>query len=554
MLGGTRPYRILLPPAYAESKTRYPVLYWLTGYEQSSPEREAEFASYVASHDLIVIQAGPVETTGDYPLYIPELIDHVDRTLRTAAGREHRGVTGFGGAGFAAWLFAAKFPDLFASASNFDGPTEASAGPRDFSVEYRQDDAYADLESVRTRLVASAYGPLAFYHRRLDSIWRYTLPGHQTAALDAAALPQTLDFHMTAFHFTPPPPATFTHSDPWPNFSVWGWEVVSSRKQPGFTLLENASAAGFRSSVREWLPDGAVLSSVRLSITSPRIAPPGAVRTVTYIRLRDGNVRRANQKADARGRFTFDLDGDLYEVGIAAPQVPVIAASGYDLVGEPWATAGQPVKLRVRFWNKGSGRFVAGDVNWESPGEAVRVEPASSRLFALATGESGYLTVTAVPSDPAQTMLRLVTGVGPSRFVFDVPLFPAASPPPVFRIADGASVEVYQHAVERTQQAFGAGNGDGHASPGETFAILVPDGEWLRAAELFGANPCIDDSLRGSDLWDYFDRSGASARYSLPTISRDCAPGTPIRMLARILMPDYRYRYYTIQFPVWYAN
>jgi hypothetical protein len=65
-------------------------------------------------------------------------------------------------------------------------------------------------------------------------------------------------------------------------------------------------------------PGGAALPEVKLSITSPRLYTPGAVYPVTYIRLRDGKVRRATQKADARGRLSFDLDGDAYEIGIGA--------------------------------------------------------------------------------------------------------------------------------------------------------------------------------------------------------------------------------------------
>jgi hypothetical protein len=549
---------VLLPASYFLSQTRYPVVYWLTAYEQSTDEREAEFVRYAATHDVIVVQSGPAETSGDFPLYLPELIEYIDKTFRTAANREHRAITGFAAAGFAAFLLAGKYPDLFVSASASGGPTEATAGPRDFGVEYRLDDMYANLSGLRTRLVLPPSDSLDFYHRRLEAAWASVRAGHQTVRLDSAApgagIAETLDFHLESFRAPLARTAAFDHADPWPNFAVWGWQVASERRQPGFTVLENVGPQGFRSAVREWLPSGALLEKVRLSIVSPPLAKPGAVRTVTYLRLRDGKVRRASQKADARGRLTFDLDGDLYEVGISAAPAPLVAAAGYELLGAGWAAAGQPLRLRVRFSNKGTARFAAGDVKWESPNPSVRFEPPTSRLFALAPGETGALAVSVHAGVTAPALLRVTAAVGASRVSFDIPIFPEAPPPPVFRIADGADAEVYQHAVERTDQAFGSGNGDGHAAPGETFAILIPDGEWLRAAELFGADPCIDNTLRGSDSWDAFDRSGASAPFSLPTLSKTCTPGKTVRMLARILLPSYEYRYYTIEFPVWYAR
>ena len=138
----------------------------------------------------------------------------------------------------------------------------------------------------------------------------------------ASPLAETLDFHLDAFAHPLPKPAAFSHADPYPNFGVWDWEVVSDRRRPAFTVLENVSRAGFRSTVREWIPAGAALPEVKLSITSPRLYTPGAVYPVTYIRLRDGKLRRATQKADARGRLSFEIDGDAYEIGIGAAAGP----------------------------------------------------------------------------------------------------------------------------------------------------------------------------------------------------------------------------------------
>ena len=484
---GTRSYRVFLPPAYAGSGKRYPVIYWFHGYEPSNQQRDVEIANYVAAHDVIVVDEGPVETTGLFPSYFPELASYIDKTLRTIPNRDHRAVTGFAMGGFMAYWIAGEYPDLVSSASSFMGFTEASVGPPGFDVENRLDDLYGNYDAMRTRLVTGTRDFLQFYHRRLNSVWLYARSGHETENFDAdhgaPGISKTLDFHMQAFANPLPKPAMFGHADVYPNFAVWGWEVVSSRRQPGFTVLENVSAKGFRSAVRQWIPGGATIPAVKLSIASAPLYPPASSHAVMYIRLRDGNVRRAVQKADAQGRLNFDLDGDAYEVGVSAE--PLLTVEGYAIEDAAWATAGQPVKLRVKFWNKGQVRSGTSTIQWESPNPDVKFGVASSRLFGLGPGESATLPVTVTVADPARAMVKIFAVEGGNRMAFEVPLFPPAQSVQNFHIADGQTLEAYRRAVERTEVTLGEGNGDGHAAPGESFAVLLPDGEFLRAAELF---------------------------------------------------------------------
>ena len=580
VLGGPRTYQVLLPPAYTTSKKRYPVIYWFHGYEQSNQEREEETSTYVAAHDVIVVNTGPVETQGSYPLYFPELVDQIDKTLRTIPDRDHRAVTGFAVGGFMAFWMAGKYPDLVSSASNFNGVPEAPVGPRDLDVEYNLDDQFNNYDGVRTRLVTGEPDSAQFYHRRMNGIWQSVQAAHTTENFDpehaTQAIPKTLDFHLQSFASPLPKPGAFSHADVYPNFAVWGWEVVSDRRQPGFTMLENVSNKGFRSSVREWVPGGAALPKVKLSIASARIYLPGSPHSVTYIRLRDGNVRKAVQKADAQGRLSFELDGDAYEVGIS--DGPLLAVAGYEVADEAWATAGKPVHLRVKFWNMGVAPSAAMTVQWESASPGVTFEFLASRLFALKPGESQVVPVTLTVADETRPMVRIfaVEGAvapavgmpvhraaargGPAadtrnRMPLDVTLYPPAESTLDFHIADGRAFKVYQHGVQITEVTFGEGNRDGHAAPGESFAVLLPEGEALRAAELFTNDACVDDTPRGDDSWNDYDHAGASVRYSLPTIRPDCPPGHVVHMLARIWIPNapnHQARYAALEFPVWW--
>jgi hypothetical protein len=504
-----------------------------------------------------VVNSGPIETTGVYPMYFPELVMQVDGTTRTLADRGHRAVSGYLAGGFYAFLMAGKYPDLVSSASSFLGPTEYSVGPKGFDTEYNLEDFYQNYEAVRTRLVTESGHSLRFYHRRLNDFWKVARDGHETEHFDSTEctpeLPKTFDFHMNAFAHPSPAPAAFHHADAYPNFTVWGWEVASARRRPGVTILENASITGFRSAVREWMPGGALMPDVKLSVASAPVYPPNSSHMVTYLRLRDGFVRRSPVRADAHGRVNFELDGDAYQVGISAS--PLVTMTGYEIMDAAWATSGEPVKLQARFANVGAGPSRPMDIRWEAPDEGVAIDPGASHLGALAPGESAVVTVTFKSPDPKRTFLRFAANLGAAHVPGGVALFPHADATKVFQIADGKSAEVMRRGVSTAVVELGEGNGDGHAAPGETFAVLIPDGEFLRAAELITNDPCLDVSVRASDNWTDYDHSGASAKYSLAKVRKDCEPGYVMHVLARVLLPrapDHQPWYLSLEIPVWY--
>jgi hypothetical protein len=282
---------------------------------------------------------------------------------------------------------------------------------------------------------------------------------------------------------------------------------------------------------------------------------PHSAHPATFIHLADGKLRRSTLKADAQGRLTFDLDGDAWEVGVGVE--PVIAIAGYEPVGASWATAGKPVTLRLKLWNKGGGRMTTIPVQLESPNPGVKFDTAPAKLFGLAPGESVVIPVTFTVADPARSIVKLVAVAASAHLALEVPLYPAAQATKDFQIADGRTLTVFQRATQKAPLSLGDGNGDGFAAPGERFAILLPDGDAYRAAEIFTSDPCVDASIRVSDTWVDYDHSGASVKYSLPRIQPTCQPGTVIHMLARVIVPnapDHQMRYYALEFPVWYRN
>src|SRR5258705_10479572 len=112
----------------------------------------------------------------------------------------------------------------------------------------------------------------------MTAIWRFPGLHHETDRIEfdhgPPSMAKTLDFHLKAFTNPLPKPATWSHTDVYPFFDVWGWSVASNRRSPGFTVLENVSKLGFRSSVREWVPDGSAMPRVKLWLSTARLCLP----------------------------------------------------------------------------------------------------------------------------------------------------------------------------------------------------------------------------------------------------------------------------------------
>lgn len=130
-------YGIYLPPQYADTKntkTRFPVVYYLHGGRPGSEAKAVALSEYihkaisnqqVSPMIYVFVNGGPVshynlpdrEQAMGEDVFIKELIPHVDAKYRTIAHRNGRGLEGFsqGGRGTARIMF--KYPELFCSAA-----------------------------------------------------------------------------------------------------------------------------------------------------------------------------------------------------------------------------------------------------------------------------------------------------------------------------------------------------------------------------------------------------------------------------------------------------
>jgi hypothetical protein len=117
---------------------------------------------------------------------------------------------------------------------------------------------------------------------------------------------------------------------------------------------------------------------------------------------------------------------------------------------------------------------------------------------AIAPGQSTEIALTVTVRDPKRAIVKIVAVQGDTRMPVEIPLFPPAKPFPDFRIADGQSVRIYQHATEKVQLTLGDGNGDDlcvHSSSTVVVAVAIERTGDLDVTNKFACKPTLVEAL-----------------------------------------------------------
>ncbi len=140
-------YAILLPQDYEHESRRYPVVYYLHGGRPGNETKGIKIAEYLVKyrreHDLAPViyvfnNGGPVSHYNvpaqvgvpgkpdalGADIFIKEFIPYIDRTYRTIAKREARGLEGFSQGGRGTMRLSLRYPELFASVAAGGGGFE----------------------------------------------------------------------------------------------------------------------------------------------------------------------------------------------------------------------------------------------------------------------------------------------------------------------------------------------------------------------------------------------------------------------------------------------
>jgi enterochelin esterase-like enzyme len=153
ILGRDVNYAVYLPPDYAVSTRRYPVVYLLHGYTDNESgwiqfgEVNAAADRAIADREIppmiIVMPDGGVTWyINDHQnkvrfedMFVQEFIPHIDASYRTRPEREFRGVAGLSMGGWGTLVSAMRHPDLFAACAAFS----AAVWPDDEILSMKQD-------------------------------------------------------------------------------------------------------------------------------------------------------------------------------------------------------------------------------------------------------------------------------------------------------------------------------------------------------------------------------------------------------------------------------
>lgn len=585
VFGETRNYRVFLPPGYDAARSKkYPVIYFFHGWSQryfgsSNPYGDFDkgednggdnIANFVSGHEVIVVKAdgynrspdevyyvrpynvSPVETYRQFPIYFPELVDHIDTHYRTIADRNHRGIAGLSMGGFMTFWIGGKYPHLLSAAGNFCGSPEFEAGPKDFPIEYRHLDMYKNYEGMKVRL---HYGDKDFirgYHADLNRVWPQVMDNYDYKVFDAAhstcGMGEMLGFILKTFKNPPAVPSRWHHTDVYPVFSVWDYNFMTDRTQPGFTVIENVERRGFRSAVRSFLPDGELMPSVAMTVTTPAIYGKNEEYVINDLDTRTSRITQRIIRSDNDGRLIIALDGSSHEIGINSKTDEAnLAITSVDLQARGWATAGEVTPVVLTILNKGlsaSGKIQA---TLSATRPSARVVKGDVTIGSIPVNKTEGISVSFVVNVDTVEVERFRLSLRDDKQnewvqFFEIRFQRKLNALKDFVIADGKTFAVADAGNSMDTLELGRGNGDGVANPGESIVILVRDQGKLWRTDLTGKDPHVNArgiNIRKSDSWSSFDHVGASAKYDVPLISSDCPQNHRVQFAVEYWLPEY---------------
>src|SRR4051794_25440130 len=318
-LPGPATIRILLPDGF-DPQRRYPVFYLLHGTSGGAADWtvSGDAEKTTAHRPLIVVMpdiALDVDGGGwctNWPngryrwetFHIDQLIPFVDANLRTTPARRGRAIAGLSQGGFCSMSYAARHPDLFATALSYSGAPDiawdkdaaigatAIINATEFGLDGEPPNSmFGDRVSNEINWAAHDPATLAPNLRATrmylwtgngqpgpydgsspnpgamaieGAVWR---DSHDfEARLDSLGIPSFFDDYGPGTHSWPywtrdlqqsigPLTEAFAHPSPTPSsisytsaddaYSVYGWQVTTHRTAREFSALDDASCRGF---------------------------------------------------------------------------------------------------------------------------------------------------------------------------------------------------------------------------------------------------------------------------------------------------------------------
>jgi enterochelin esterase-like enzyme len=529
VFGHPKSYRLYLPDGYATSNKRYPVMYFFHGWGGRHFKDDNALLNYEGIKPLVdkyqvilVMWDGNIDTTEPRPYntgnhndvkfdvqekdYFPELVAHIDASYRTLTDRQHRGIIGFSMGGFMSFFLAGKYPDKVIAAVSLAGSPEFFIGYPANHTLYPVRYTFKNLSDVNIRLHNGDSDILYYLNDEVAmgakwegidlDYWKFH-GGHMIDKTGETKVFETaMQFVAGAFakdSSRPRPRQGWSHYDLYPTFSVWGYDVVTNKKTPGYIFLKNADKKGFGLYTHQWLPDGPSLGVDSILITTAPLYKAGKDYRVTVYDIKTGKLATSTKQADAAGRLSLFYNSTTTQTGIYKD------SDGASFVLLDYTTArqtrylhsGKVNRLSLRLLNRG-GELLPGkiSVSLSTKDNAIKIiQPA---VAVSLTSKDRVITLPAYSiqcnkqppphAEPPQIKFTITIKSGSQVFTDDV-VVPVLYESPRFD-----SIQVNDKPTTRGTTN---GNGDGIADAGENIALttgthrlrLYTEDKWVLAQE-----------------------------------------------------------------------
>ena len=572
VFGHPKAYRLYLPEGYEADNRRYPVVYFFHGWGGRHFKDDNARLDYAALQQLVnkyrvimVMWDGNIDESEPRPYnvgyhedvkfrvqmkdYFPELTAHIDSTFRTLTGRQHRGIIGFSMGGIMSLYLGGLYPDKVSTVVSMMGSPEFFIGYPERHTLYPVRYTFGNLKGVRVRMHTS---PTDILYRlneevRAGAAWEGGVQldyaafkgGHMVDREgETKVFESALRFVAEGFKNPLPAPAAWSHYDLYPVFEIRGYKVESNLRQPGFLYLRNVTKSGWGLYSRRWLPLGPPVSSAEAKITTPAVYEPGRQYEVVRYDLQADKLSHTSTRADAEGRLHLQQPAGATETAIYQDDDgPAWTGLGYQAQqGKPgiksrYLKSGTNV-LALRLLNRGGKTGQARQMSIRIRTSDPAVTITDSLLHITATPGERVLPLPPVRvicrkqppphAEPAEVklFLQIISGNHVDEDEMIVPVW--------FDVPGWTDIKIDDGRALR-DTAFGSGNGNGMAEPGER-VLLYRDSSRLR---LYTEDPWV--AGEEETLADEIIPARWPDGYTLSSVIKikpGCPPGHEIVFLA----------------------
>ena len=335
-------------------------------------------------------------------------------------------------------------------------------------------------------------------------------------------------------------PKRWTHTDLYPDFDVWGYEIRSNLNEPGYIELKGVTEGGMAITTKKWQPEGSLIPGIKIDVKTPAIYIPETIYTITDYNVTQEQKNEYEVKSDAEGKIKFSVNFEKHQIGIKRKGTPAeLVFSSYKVNDKgKFLTQNEDSDLTIQLLNRGGLIGKGLKITMTTNTEGVTIANPTIEIDNIPEGNIVWLDkafkVTAnnkptIDGSPFRIRFNLMISDDSNQTwmdEFDVPVFYNVPEFTNIGIDDGDS------------EIFGYGNGDNIADPGESVMIYeITNGS--HRLRLYYDDPYIDYER----LYDEIQPDKWGDGYSLSSIihiAENCPPGHKIKFLASYEVKDWK--------------